>query len=247
FADHEKIEVKDVVIRKMAVEAEKAKLRGELEMSGIEAKTGKPAAGFGKMIRALQGGKEEGAWEGWREAAAAEEVADALAALKTDVERSALLTAEKELVTEKLVRELIRHGGRLQLQGNYQEALARFYFAQNMAEQIGDRTGIADAVNGIGIVHASQGDYAQALEHFQKNLVRREGLGNKGAIAISLNNIGNVHNSQGNYAQALEYYSKSLALREALGDKAGVGETLNNIGTVYANQGNYTQAMEHFQ
>src|SRR5262249_2280906 len=42
FADHEKIEVKGLVIRKMAVEAEKAKLRVELEMSAIEVKTGKP-------------------------------------------------------------------------------------------------------------------------------------------------------------------------------------------------------------
>src|SRR5262249_5122059 len=44
FADHEKIEVKGPVIRKMAVEGEKAKLRVELEMNAIEVKTGKPAA-----------------------------------------------------------------------------------------------------------------------------------------------------------------------------------------------------------
>src|SRR5262245_30955457 len=44
FADHEKIEVKDMVIRKMPVEGAKAKLRVEVEINAIEAKTGKPAA-----------------------------------------------------------------------------------------------------------------------------------------------------------------------------------------------------------
>src|SRR6185503_4974475 len=67
FVDHEKIEVKGLVIRKMAVEGEKAKLRVELEMSAIEVKTSKPAAGLGKMVRALECMKEEGAWKVWHE------------------------------------------------------------------------------------------------------------------------------------------------------------------------------------
>ncbi len=211
FAGHEKIEVKGLVIRKMAVEGEKAKLRVEVEMGAIEVKTGKPAADLGKMIRALQWVKEEGDWKIWREAPAEEDLAAALALLKTDVERSALLTAEKELVTEKLVRELNRQGNRLRLQGKYPEALARFHLAQNIAEQIGDRAGIADALNNIGVVHSSQGNYAQALEHYQKSLALSEALGYKALASRTLNNIGIVHSDQGNYAQALEHYQKSLS------------------------------------
>ena len=82
FVDNEKIEVKGLVIRQMAVEGEKAKLRVELEMNAIEIKTGKPAASLGKMIRALEGVKEEGAWKVWREAPAEEDLANALALLK---------------------------------------------------------------------------------------------------------------------------------------------------------------------
>src|ERR1044072_5626526 len=143
FVDHEKIEVKGLVIRKMAVEGEKAKLRVELEMSAIEVKTSKPAAGLGKMVRALECMKEEGAWKVWREVPAEEDLATALALLKTDDERSALLTAEKELVTDRLVQEINRQGNSLRVQGNYPEALARFRLAQKIAEQIGDKAGIA--------------------------------------------------------------------------------------------------------
>jgi hypothetical protein len=48
FVDNEKIEVKGLVIRKMAVAGEKAKLRVELELSAVEVNTGKPATGLGE-------------------------------------------------------------------------------------------------------------------------------------------------------------------------------------------------------
>src|SRR5260370_11437694 len=82
FADNEKIEVKGVVIRKTALEGETAKLRVEVEMNAIEVKTGKPAAGLGKMIRLLEGVKEQGGWRVWREVLAEKERANALASLR---------------------------------------------------------------------------------------------------------------------------------------------------------------------
>jgi CHAT domain-containing protein/Tfp pilus assembly protein PilF len=246
FADHEKIEVKGLAPLKIVVESDKAKLRFEVEMNAIEAKTGKPAAGFGKMIRALHGVKEEGAWKVWREAPAVEDLADELATAKTNAERSALLTAEKELVTETLVRELTRQGGRLRLQGNNSEALARFHLARNIAEQIGDRAGMADTLINIGNVHFSQGALAQALEHYQKSLALSEALGDRAGVSAALNSVGNVHYNQGDYAQALEHYQKSLTLSEALGDKIGIIRALFNIGLIQNNKGDYAQALETF-
>lgn len=247
FADYEKIEVKGLVIRKMAVEGEKAKLRVELEMAAIEVKTSKPAAGLGKMVRALKCMKEEGAWKVWREASAEEDLAAALALLKTEDERSALLAAEKELITERLVREMNRQGNSLLSQGNYPEALARFRVMQNIAEQIGDKTGIARALNNIGFVHFLQSDYALALEHCQKSLALFEAIGNKAGAANALGIIGNAQYLQGDYTQALEHYQKSLALSEALGDKAGIYRALGSIGNVHQLQGNFAQALEYYE
>src|SRR5690242_14778918 len=170
FVDNEKIEVKGLVIRKMGVEGEKAKLRIEVEMGAIAVKTGKPADGLGKMVYALEAVKEEGAWKVWREVPAEEDLATALALLNTDNERSALLTAEKELVTERLVRELNRQGNSKRLQGNYREALAQFSIAQKIADQIGDQAGIAATLTNIGNIHSSQSNYALALDHYQKSL-----------------------------------------------------------------------------
>jgi CHAT domain-containing protein/Tfp pilus assembly protein PilF len=247
FADHEKIEVKGLAPLKIEVESDKAKLRFEVELNAIEAKSGKPAARFGKMIRALHGVKEEGAWKVWREAPAVEDLAVALASFKTDAERSALLAVEKELVTGNLVRELIQHGSRLRSQGNYPEALARFHLAQNIAEQIGDREGIGDTLNNVGVVHANQGNYAQALENFQRSLAISEALGDKTGVSFALGNIGGVLSNQGDYAQALENFQRSLAIDEALGNKREISIVLNNIGLVHYSQGDYAQALENYQ
>jgi tetratricopeptide (TPR) repeat protein len=247
FFDNEKIEIKGLVIRRMAVEGEKAKLRVEVEMVAIEVKTGKPADDFGKMVYALDGVKEEGTWKVWREASAEDDLATALASLKTEDERSALMTAEKELVNERLVRELNQQGNSKRLQGNYQEALDRFTIAQKIAEQIGDQAGIAAALTNIGHVHTFQSNYALALEHYQKSLAINEAIGNKAGIASVLRGMGNVSLFQGDYTQALEKFQQSLAINEALGNKDDMARTLSNIGTVHLSQGNYTQALEYYQ
>src|SRR5262245_3230539 len=176
-----------------------------------------------------------------------EYLAATLAEAKTEAERTALRAAEKELVTEKLVQALNKLGDGQRMQGKYAEALTHFRFSQNIAEQIGDKAGIASALRNIGVVHDSQGNYAQALEHYQKSLTLSEALGNKAEIARTLNNIGIVHGSQGNYAQALEYFRKSLTLSEALGNKDVIARALVNIGRVHYSQGNYAQALEHYQ
>jgi CHAT domain-containing protein/Tfp pilus assembly protein PilF len=247
FADHEKIEAKGLAIRKMMVEGEKAKLRVEVEINAIEVKTGKPAIGLGKMNRVLEGIKADGVWRVWREAAAEEDLAAALALLKTDDERSALLTAEKELVTERFVREINRQGSRLSSQGNYPEALARFGLAQKIAEQIGDKAGIAATLNNIGLIHYLQGDYTQSREHYEKSLAISEAIEDKAGIAGSLRGVGNAQSAQGNNAEALEIFQKSLAISEALKDKDGIAYTLNNLGSIHLRQGAYAQALEHFQ
>src|SRR5262245_47274028 len=53
FAENEKIEVKSLMILKVIVEGEKAQAQVEVEMSAVDAKTGKPAAGFGKKKQKL--------------------------------------------------------------------------------------------------------------------------------------------------------------------------------------------------
>jgi len=247
FADHERIDVKDLAPRKMTVEGERAKLRVEVEMNAIEAKTGKPSAGFGKMIRALQCVKEERTWKVWREAPAEEELAAALIAAKTEQGRAALMSEEKELATAKLALALIRQGNHFSDQAIYAQALTAYRLGQSVAELIGDKDGVANALHGIGRVHSIQGNYGQALEHCQKSLAIFEVLDNKEGMVRALSTVATIYRSQGDYGQALEYYQRGLAMSEAIGIKLGIALGLANIGIIHRSQGNHEHALEYLK
>jgi CHAT domain-containing protein len=247
FAANEKIEAKDLSISKVKVESDKASLRITVEITALDGKTGKPAAGFGKMNRALDFVKEGGRWRIWREVAAEEDLAAALIAAKTQDEREALLQAERGLITAELWKALIRQGKQPYSQSNYQQALTIDQLAKSIAEQIGDKEGIAQALADMGAVQYSQGNYGIALEHFQSSLMLRNALGDKVNMALMLNNLGTVYSSQGNQRLASVYYQKALAEFESSGHKVGLGAVLLGIGNTYYFHRNYGLAIENYE
>lgn len=131
--------------------------------------------------------------------------------------------------------------------GNYSRALEHFAIAQAAYEATGNRRGISDALNGIGMVYAKNSDYVTALENYQKALGINEELGNQIGIARTLGNIGIVYKELGDYAQALECYQKALAIHQELGSNYGIAVTLSNIGNVYGNVADYPKAQEYLQ
>ncbi len=247
FVDHEKIEVKSLAIPKATVYGEKTKLRVEVEINAIEAKTGKSSVGFGQMKRSLHCVKENGVWKVLQEGSAAVDLADAIVAAKTEQERAALLTEDKDLMTVELRKALIAHGERLRSQGRYPEAIIVYQLARDVAEKIGDRQGIADSLNNAGLAYRQQSNYSMAMEYAQKSFQLYEAMGSKDGIARAQHNMGLVYAVQGDYGLALERFQKSLALKQEIGDKALIASTLTTIGAVYQSQGNFVQAAESHQ
>ena len=247
FAANEKIEVKSVAIRNLKEESEKASLRVSVEITAFDVKTGKPAQGFGKMNRALDFVREQGQWKIWKEASAEENLAVALVAAKTEDERRALLTAEKDLMTVALRKALITQAGKLRTEGSYTQALAVYDLTYRIAEQIGDKSGVATALLGIGGVRFNQSDYKTALEYYQKSLSLSEAAGDQQLTATLLRGIGSIHYLQGNYVQSLEYYEKSRALREALDDKRGIAQLQRDIGSLHYMRGNLSLALDSYR
>ncbi|MFP5262417.1 MAG: CHAT domain-containing protein [Blastocatellia bacterium] len=246
FAEN-KTQLRSVTIVKVEVNEGKARVRAIAEIDVEDVKTGKTADGLGVMNRTIHLLREGEGWKVWQYVSSEQEIAAAILSAKSDEERKAILAAEKELVTVKLVEELVAEGHRLTIQGTYSAALDSNRLALSLAEQLHDQMGTANSLQGIGFVHYRQSSYAQALEHYQKSLRISEETGDKQGIAATLNNIGLVHRLQSSYAQALEHFQKSLKISEETGDKQGIAFTLNNIGLVHRSQGNYPQALEHFQ
>src|SRR5215470_3041873 len=79
FAGYEKIEVKSLAVHRVTIAGEKARLRVDVEINALEAKTGKPAAGFGLRKQVMECVKENGVWRVRREGSAFENLAATLA------------------------------------------------------------------------------------------------------------------------------------------------------------------------
>jgi CHAT domain-containing protein/Flp pilus assembly protein TadD len=232
------------MVSRVKVEGDKASLRVTVDLTAINLQSKQSRQE--RMVRNFGFVKEGSEWKVWRYVSAANDLAEALVRTKTEAERAVLLAEEKELVTRELLRALSTQAGGFATKGNYPQSLSALHLTQRIAEQIGDKTGIASVLNNIGNLHFRQGNYAEAVDYHQKSLEIKEALGNKVGIATSLGNIGAAYFQQGNYVQALEYYRKSLVISEAIDDKAGVAYMLNNIGLIHSRYGNYVQALEYF-
>ncbi len=139
-----------------------------------------------------------------------ERLAEALVKAKREAEGGALLASARDLVTADLVKAVSRQGDPFLNRGEYPQALSIYRLSQDIGDQIGDKLGIARALNSIGRVHCRQSNYAQARAYYQKSLTLFEALGHNAGIAGALGNIGLLYYRQNNCVQALEYLQKSL-------------------------------------
>ena len=248
FAQRDNIEVKNLSVRKVEVNGDTARVSGFVEIVAVDATTRKPAP-IGKTYPVLYCVKEEGTWKILRYARATDELSAAWFAAKTEAEKQTLLTADKE-VTAAWVLDLIVQGNQLGMRGNHAQALNAFQFAQGVAERMDDKAGTAEALRGIGSVHASQFNYQLALEFYEKARAQFESLPNRAGArggALTLNHIGEVHRLQGNFAAALDFFQSALAQFEALGAELEKAATLMNVANVQTALGNYALALDSYQ
>lgn len=245
FAKINKIELKGLSLRKIMLDAGKARVQLSIEISAVDAKSEKPVEGFGKMNRTLYLVKESGQWKIWQNLISEEDLAIKLVEAKTEGERRQLLEAEQELVTVTLVQALIAQGRSLFVQSRYSQALTIYTVTGEIANQLNDKKSLVTALRGIGNVYRAQRNYTKALDYFYKSLKIAQENNDLSGIAMTLNNIGSVYYNQENYTQALEYYQKGLELSEKINDKLGIGGTLHNIGLILQHQNKFTQALEY--
>jgi class 3 adenylate cyclase len=115
-----------------------------------------------------------------------------------------------------------------------------------LSEQLGYKSGIRNAHNGLGTVAVLNGDNLSALEHFKECLKISEEKKEKKKIASSYNNIGIVYDGMANYPEALKCLIASLKINEELDSKRGIIGCFNGIGSIYVHQANYPEALKNF-
>ena len=116
-----------------------------------------------------------------------------------------------------------------------------------LAQQLDDRSKLAEAYRSKGINQWAKGNYPGALELYGEAIKIFEALNHKKGMTQTYNNLGVVYMYMSNYPKALEYYLKALPLAEELNNKTGIANACTNIGLVYKNLANYPKALEYYQ
>ncbi|HEY7101495.1 MAG TPA: tetratricopeptide repeat protein [Mycobacteriales bacterium] len=131
--------------------------------------------------------------------------------------------------------------------GHYADGAALHGHAVHAAQQIGDRSGEAQATLGLGGVCMQLGQHDAAAGHFEHALTLSRAAGDRSGEARALGNLGAVHLLACRYQAAAGYHRRALVLLRQLGDLVGEARTLTYLGSVDCQQGRYGQAADHLR
>jgi predicted ATPase/DNA-binding XRE family transcriptional regulator len=127
-------------------------------------------------------------------------------------------------------------------QGDHAAAQLLFEQGLALAQEAGDKWGMAFALDGLGAQATSRGDYDRASAFSEQSLTLSREIGDDWLSGITLINLGELARLCGDDARATRLYEESLALLRRVGDRLFVAIALGDLGQVAHDQRRYDQA-----
>jgi two-component system, NtrC family, sensor kinase len=119
------------------------------------------------------------------------------------------------------------------LQSDINAALQYAQQGMSLARELNFKSGEADCLRRIGIIHFIQGRYPEALDHFQKALNISQSINHSFGIGAGLGHIGNIYAEQGDQETARSYYSRYLEIARSSQNKTEQANALKRLGQSY--------------
>lgn len=158
------------------------------------------------------------------------------------LDRSIQLSRDKGL-KKALAKGLWAKAKALLNKANYPVALACAKESEQIYSNIGDNSGLSDALNMIGNVYKKQNDYKNAQKYYEMALEKAEKAGDLDNLAGININLGIMHDFAGEYPQAIARYLKALDYFEKKGDRHSMAMAYSNIGIVHFYNRDYAEAI----
>ena len=154
--------------------------------------------------------------------------------IQTGVKDTSMVVALNVLSTEVLNTE------------NIKQSIVYAREANELANQLNYKKGIAYSLKNIGLAQYYQGDYLNVLDSWTRSLKEFESIHDTIGIANLVNNLGAIYYSTGSTVKALDYYLQSLNISEKSKDPLRISSALLNIGGLYAEMNNFDKALEYY-
>lgn len=186
-------------------------------------------------------------WKIEREFLVQDELAGKLFNAASDRQREEILQKEKRYVTNTLANALGTRFMRHQMRAEYEAAFRYIELQGQVAERIGDQTGIAGSWLNRSILKHAQDDHEPGLPFAHKALALYQAAGNKRGIALAEESLSNLYRALGDHRRAFEFAQKSLRLSEETNHRRGMMAAFSELAIIYGQQNNAEQALAHLE
>ncbi len=129
-------------------------------------------------------------------------------------------------------------------EGKYDKSLDLITQNFQQAETLGDKNGMGDARQNMGVIYNIKGEYEKAMDCFNYSMKISEDLGNQAGVSSSLNGMGMIYWRRGETDQASDCYTRSLKINEELDNRGGIAYALKALGVIFRTKGNYKKSLE---
>nr|WP_322665048.1 CHAT domain-containing protein [Dendronalium sp. ChiSLP03b] len=138
---------------------------------------------------------------------------------------------------------LLRLGNRQLTTGQFAAAVASLQESMKLYQEIGDRTGEANALWRLGEMNFTLGKYQKAIFLYNQSLRLMQDVGNQPSIVQILERLSNTYFNIGDEKLGKELQERATALRRKIGNPDREAAFLSNVGLMHETQGEYAQAI----
>lgn len=129
--------------------------------------------------------------------------------------------------------KLFQEGVQQYRRGEYPKALQTYQRVLEMRRQMGDKAGIGQTLNNIGLIYNGLQQNDKALEILQQALTIRKEIKDRAGEGETLDILGGVYLALSQDEKSLETLQQALAIRREVKDRNGEAVTLSKMGYTY--------------
>lgn len=127
-------------------------------------------------------------------------------------------------------------------QGDYERAVGFHDQALALRRELGERRGIALALNNLGVVAQFQGDHGRAIALHEESLGIFREMGDEQGVGLTFLTLGVMAQLRGEIERATAWCEEALGHFRRLDDQHGVAASLNNLGNLASAHGDHAAA-----
>jgi tetratricopeptide (TPR) repeat protein len=158
-----------------------------------------------------------------------------------------LAQAQNSPPTPARIKVLFGASNMAALQGDLATAQALVEESLALAQELGDPSLIAEALQEVGWVTLQQGDLTTARRLIEESLAIQRKLGSQHGVGRALGSLATLSSRQGDYATARSMSEQSLAIAQELGVIYGIADELSHLGEIARMQGDLKLARAHYE